>query len=222
MDKNKIILAFVCIAITLISGCGSGSTSDVDTIVGSVDEFVEPTSTDEATSKIEVPDNPSFRNTVWGMTKDEVKQLETLETIFSEDEHSIFYYPTEIVNMDAIPCYAFDDEGKLYRGVYLFDVEHSNENLYIDDFDNVVEALTSKYGAPDSNKKNWKDDLYEDDPDDWGFAVSIGDLSFEASWKTDNTLIWVTLNGDNYDLHVALYYDSLTYERVDNSKTNGL
>lgn len=78
------------------------------------------------------------------------------------------------------------------------------------------------YGTPSYDECYWSDDFYKDKPDKWGMAVSRGEVTFDAVWNTPETDIWVRLSGDNYDVKLALYYDSLKYKKVDKSSTAGL
>lgn len=179
-----------------------------------------PSETTETGVKTEIPENPNFRNTVWGMTRDEVMSLETLEFDY-EKNGDLYYKPTTIAGLNATPLYLFDDDEKLWRGLYFFELNHSNENLYIDDFYKVADRLDDKYGNGDY-QYYWNDDLYEDDIDRWGFAISIGDLEIESVWEMEETTIWLLVSGDNYNIHLTLYYDSETYERVNDSSLSGL
>lgn len=182
-----------------------------------------PVVTEETT--VQIPENPNFRNTVWGMTKEEVKQIEGLSSLSLTEDGTdyIAYEKDQIVGLPAAVVYCFDDDQKLWRGAYNFSgIEHTNKNLYIDDYYALVDGLTKVYGSPIYNEPYWSDDLYKDDLEDWGFAVSLGDVSFEAEWKTPETDIWISLSGDNYKIKLAIYYDSLTYERVNIASTAGL
>ena len=44
----------------------------------------------------------------------------------------------------------------------------------------------------------WIDDLYEDDPKNWGRAVRLHHLLRYAQWETPNTRITTVLTGDEY------------------------
>ena len=69
-------------------------------------------------------------------------------------------------------------------------------------------ALTDKYGPPNQAETQWKNTLYADDKEKFGFAVSLGHLLFWADWETDATQILVRLTGDNYKISLILDYES--------------
>ncbi|GAH71775.1 unnamed protein product, partial [marine sediment metagenome] len=90
--------------------------------------------------------------------------------------------------------------------------KHSNDNLYIDDYEKLKETLTKKYGKPKFDKVTWDDDLYKDDRSHWGFAVSLGHLDYFSSWETSTTYISLRLNGDNYKISLVIAYESRELE----------
>ena len=90
------------------------------------------------------------------------------------------------------------------------------------DYRQLRELLYRKYGKPsevalDSTQKptenflddmSWRNDLYRDDFEDWGLAVSIGQVTFSASWVSNRAEIDLILCGDNYDITLAIEYKS--------------
>lgn len=145
-------------------------------------------------------------------------QIEGLSSLSLTEDGTdyIAYEKDQIVGLPAAVVYCFDDDQKLWRGAYNFSgIEHTNKNLYLDDYYKIVDGLTKVYGSTSKNEPYWSDDLYKDNPDDWGFAVSFGDVSFVAEWETPETDILVVLSGDNYKIRLTLCDDSLTYEKVD-------
>jgi len=154
----------------------------------------------------------TFRSTRWGMSKSEVIEQEG-EPDHQEDSNSggyesaILYDGISVGRLDTYLIYYFTED-KLVRGVYNFQEDHTSENTYIDDFKKIKGILTNKYGRPEYDDEIWHKDLYKDDPDYYGFAVSIGDLEYRVRWETEETEIWLTLDGDNYEIDHHLYYDS--------------
>ena len=147
--------------------------------------------------------DPDFRNVNWGMTKEEVKQIETIK--FEEENDNMLIYSTRISNLDAILFYVFVGN-KLTKAGYLFTEEHSNDNLFIDDFKKIDALLIKKYGAPDAQEITWKNDLYKNDPQYWGTAIAMGYLSYYTGWQNDKTYIEHDLYGDNFKItHKILY-----------------
>jgi hypothetical protein len=99
-------------------------------------------------------------------------------------------------------------ENQLVAGRYIFLSEHSNKNLYINDYDDIKESLIKKYGQPNVDRPVWNNDLYKNDPSEWGMAISVGHLSYTAGWQLANTQIILHLGGDNYDITLGLDYHS--------------
>lgn len=159
-----------------------------------------------------------FRKTTWGMSKEEVRAAESKELYYEGNSnigHSIVY-EIKIGNKDYGCIYVFLED-KLYNGGYVFNEEHTNKNDYIDDYEELKEILTEKYGKPDEKKlwslhdrgeMYWKDDSYRDDRSRWGMAISKGDLAYGSIWETPTTDIELILDGDNYDVSLRIRYIS--------------
>jgi len=152
-----------------------------------------------------------FRETTWGMSKEQVKATEDKKPGI-EDDSSLAYKVT-IKEKEFACAYSFLED-KLYAGGYIFIGEHTNENLYIEDYEDIKETLTKKYGNPETEMPGlWKNDLYKDDKNYWGKAISMGHLVYGASWETSTTRIDILLWGDNYNIKLALYYTSKELEK---------
>ncbi len=147
-----------------------------------------------------------FRKTNWGMSKEQVKATENKNPDFEDD--AMLGYDVTISGKDFACMYSFLED-KLYESGYIFAGEHTNENLYIDDYEELKETLTKKYGKPKMDfSEVWKNDLYKDDKSRWGFAISLGHLAYGASWETSTTKIEIMLLGDNYKINLFLSYFS--------------
>jgi ankyrin repeat protein len=168
-------------------------------------------------SKITNPDEYVFRKVRWGMSKKEVKSQEFLDIDFEADDFLV--YETKIANFDVTLYYNFINN-KLVGALYYFNIKHSNRNLYIDDFNKLKGLLTKKYKKPLYDDKVWKDDLYKDNPNDYGLAIAIGDLIYRAEWDVSGSIIFLMLSGDNYDISLSISYQSLRYKKLkDKTKT---
>jgi hypothetical protein len=80
-----------------------------------------------------------------------------------------------------------------------------------------------KYGNPYDEKEYWSDDLYKDDYSKYGFAVSLGHLSYTTEWRSPTTIIFAWLDGDNYKISHGVQYSSIELESLEkeqNSKVN--
>jgi|AntAceMinimDraft_17_1070374.scaffolds.fasta_scaffold26500_2 hypothetical protein len=147
-----------------------------------------------------------FRKTNWGMSVKQVKAIEDAK-LGPAGDSELGYSGIKIDGKDFI-CVYFFLEDKLYRSAYGLLGEHSNDNLYIDDYENLKEALTKKYGKPRFDKVTWRNDLFKDSRQDWGTAISMGHLEYFSSWETSTTDINLGLNGDNYEISLNFGYYS--------------
>ena len=151
-----------------------------------------------------------FRKIKWGMSKEEIKKSESIpiKVDASDQTPSFLVYSTTISSLDTDLVYYFT-ENKCFAAVYVITEKHTNENDYIEDFRNLKKSLIEKYGEPETDKIIWKDDLFKDDYSDYGLAISIGDLYYKAIWKTKPHEIILSLDGDNYDISLNLFYVNL-------------
>ena len=148
-----------------------------------------------------------FRSVNFGLTKAEVKKLET-ETFLKEEKFSnydVLIYEGVVAGLKTDIWYIFIKD-EFVNGSYFFVESHTNDNLYIDDYKHVKNIITDKYGKPQTELADWNDDLYRDDPDRYGFAVSLGDLVYSSMWEFENGYILDRLSGDNYDIKHNVQY----------------
>ena len=99
-----------------------------------------------------------FRKTNWGMSKEQVKSTEDKKPNF--EDNTMLSYKVAISEKDFECTYLFLDD-KLYGSGYLFFGEHTNKNIYIDDYEELKEILTKEYGKPKIDKVTWKNDLFK-------------------------------------------------------------
>jgi hypothetical protein len=150
--------------------------------------------------------NYDFRKTNWGMSKEEVKATEKGKIIDETKNKVEFMVPDFDSNFE---CGYFFLEDKLYHTLYVFRGNFTNKNNYINEYEKWQEALIKKYGKP---KKDygavWHNDLYKNDKQEWGMALSVGHLVYFTQWETPTTEIGIMLGGNNYQIYLAISYDS--------------
>lgn len=154
----------------------------------------------------------NFRNTMWGMTKQQVREVETVQIEHETDDTLVFL--STIASLECLVGYIFTST-LLVRGKYVIKQQHSNSNDYIGDFVKLKDMLTTKYGEPLSDETIWKNVLYQDDSSEWGMAISAGHLVMYAEWDTDDTTIFLGLNGDNYETSLEVEYSSKELKEVE-------
>jgi len=162
-----------------------------------------------------------FRGVSWGATPSQVKKSEKLK-IYAEDTKSIAY-KTTMANIKFYILYVFH-EGRLVAAMYSNGESHTNKNDYISDFEKIKELLQKKYGVPSQEEQFWSNDLYKDEPSEWGMAVSVGHMKYIASWDDDNrTSVGTTLRGDNFKIsHVILYQEKASQLLLDKKEESSI
>lgn len=145
----------------------------------------------------------NFRNTTWGMSPEEVRASEGKDPVAYSDKDAL--YEVEVAGLKAAAFYMFFGGEMLVSG-YLFGEEYVNLNNYIKDYEYIKKILTHKYGDPKSDDEIWNHDLYFDDTQNYGFAVSINHLAYQAIWELDDVFITQTLDGENYEVVHRIVY----------------
>lgn len=163
---------------------------------------------------IEADEKLAFRNTYWGMTKDQVKATEEEKPIH-ETEDLIIYEDT-LMGYDVSYAYIFANSNYLLnRSAYTFKIVHTNDNDYINDFEDIKEKVADKYGKPMEDNIIWKTSTFKDYPDNYGMAVGMGHLLYKTVWESEDTNIMLLLQGDNYEITLQLIYWSKEFGNSD-------
>lgn len=148
---------------------------------------------------------PDFRSVNWGMSQDQVKILENARLVI--DSPRMLSYDG---NAGGLPCqiaYLFVQD-QLVASHYFFTTHHPDDATYIEDFRNIKETLTEKYGRPIVDEATWKNEEYRDDPRKVTLALKQGHVSFAAQWATPATDIWLFLVGENMRIKLSMRYTS--------------
>jgi len=149
----------------------------------------------------------AFRNVKWGSAQKLAKAEEKSELIPEVSDDQILGYSGSVGGLKSLIAYVFVDD-QLWKGTYIFSEKHSNRNKYLEDYSKIKNILIDKYGEPSDENVHWSNDLYAEDQSQYGFAVSMGHLSFYSTWEIGETVISVTLTGDNYKIdHKVEYYN---------------
>ena len=150
-------------------------------------------------------DPRGFRGHIWGTSEKEVRENENWEFVGEKDNR--IGYKGEIAGLPVFATYVFAQD-KLVKGVYFFIQEHTNLNLYLNDFYRIRDLLFEKYGASTGTEMIWNRDLYKKNKTKWGFAIARGDLTVITRWEFLDTKIMLMLYGDNFDVRMSLEYAS--------------
>ena len=154
-----------------------------------------------------------FKEFVWGDSMDKVISVEGEPLANGEvDGMDAVYivYETRAVGLDMLLAYYFCDEG-LFSVRYLLTESHSNEELYIDDYNTFKAALTKKYGEPLLDSESWLNDSKKEYySDNKGDALCYGYLTYYTWYLTERTWISMNMDADNYDITMRIDYESMT------------
>lgn len=163
-----------------------------------------------------------FRSARWGWSRKQVRASETGAPSEARDGYLVWKR-----RVMGLPCYAMFRflNDRLVAGKYVFLVEHTNNTDFISDYRNLVDMLTKKYGRPTDDDTFWSNDLYRDDPQEWGMAVAVGHLHLFSHWDVARTRIVAGLLGDNFEITLGVEYESIddaraieAHDREDESK----
>ncbi|MDO3409893.1 hypothetical protein QWJ34_08975 [Saccharibacillus sp. CPCC 101409] len=186
-----------------MSGCGTPGEPAAPASVA------EQTSDSEEAAPVKT-ENPTFRNTTWGMSREQIIAAEGSEPA-GEQEGAVLY-KDQVSGLNVVVYYNLIDD-QLVSSAYMLQEDHMNENQYISDYDRFQDSLTDRYGEPDRDDEIWKGDLYRDEPrSNWGMALITGDLQLYSSWETGDTSITLNAIGDNFKANMAILYEGLKYQ----------
>lgn len=155
-----------------------------------------------------------FRKSAWGDSPGKVVAVEGKPSDKTPDG-SLFVYQTTLAGHDAVAFFRFV-QGKLVSGGYTFTDKHSNDNMFIDDYDAIADGLKTKYGAPSSHDTNWESDLFKNDRSRWGIAIASGQMNMFEMWSLGDTDILHALDGDNFQVKHLIRYTSIEYKPLIN------
>lgn len=155
-----------------------------------------------------------FRSAMWEDSKEVVKSHEVW--VLEEEGENYLAYSGWLLGYKAVAIYSFATD-KLIRGNYHLIKEHTNKNLYIDDYFEIQSELKAKYGRCKEDII-WKNDLYRDDRSEYGFAVSLGHLVYQSSWHDYSSDILLLLTGDNYEIELIIQYKSHNHDKLKRSR----
>ena len=146
----------------------------------------------------------SFRNITWGMSKEEVLEVESGIKFENKDlgEKKLIRSTTRIAGLKCLLIYTFIKD-KLVGAAYLFDEIYQDKSYYQDDFDTLKELLIQKYGELENEGLVDKDTFY--------FMVTPDTENYMhcITWKTNATEIALFLDKSGSEIDVFITYDSI-------------
>ena len=147
----------------------------------------------------------NFRNTTWGMSKEEVMQSEDTNPVF-ESEYKIDY-EIQMLGYDSKIGYTFNND-ELIRASFLLLGKPKSNSEFIEIYENIQKQLKKKYGKTVIDTIQHKDPSKNIQPDDFADAVCRGDLLYATQWDTKSSDIQLLLRGENSECFLTLMYIS--------------
>ena len=146
----------------------------------------------------------SFRNITWGMSKEEVLEVESGMKFENKElgEKKLIRSETRIADLKCFLIYTFVED-KLVFAAYVFDEIYQDKSYYQDDFDTLKELLVQKYGELESEDLVDKDAFY--------FMVTPDTENYMhcITWKTNDTEIALFLDKSGSEIDVFITYNSI-------------
>jgi hypothetical protein len=156
-------------------------------------------------------ENTHFPGARWGMTMQQVRELEDAEYVGTLEDGSktTLWYGGSLLGRDILVRYAFNDN-QLYEGTYMLRYDHDDPQKYFEDYAVFQEELASELGPPTSDTVRWTDNTFRDDPSRHGIALEREHLFIFSAWELPETEVVLSLGGATSGPNLGINYTSLT------------
>ncbi len=162
-----------------------------------------------------------FRSTTWGMSPDEVKEVETLNFVAQDDDQGMIYlmYQGSVGNMDVILGYMFVNN-ELATASYDFKETYLSMGQYIEQYNRIKGILKDNYGSPTHDLENWNNETLKEYTD-LATGISLGYVTLNTQFDTDDMMVQTELETVNFETsHTVLYFSKSHMEAVRNAFSN--
>ena len=132
------------------------------------------------------------RGFVWGLSPELIKEFEKGTFMEATDDGAMFFLD-RILGVKSTIAYRFS-QNKLARVSIFNEKFYSDPQGRIDDLLTLQTYLTERYGEPARESFIWKEGLNKNNPEKWGWAVYMADLSVEIIWQTNDANIILDLS----------------------------
>ena len=154
------------------------------------------------------PEESDFRNMKWGMSKEEV--IKAQGTGYRETEKGALYY-TRVREEDypADAEYTFEND-KLVMGVFYITQNKEDKPVTIDDYNELADMLSTRYGAPVLKEQYYSSE--EDKTDDTAKQADLilnNKLQLRTAWGLNGTELRVVMFSKGGGLCIGLQYKNV-------------
>lgn len=159
--------------------------------------------------------NTSFRQTMWGMTPDEVKSAES-GTPISENKDLVLYQE-QYLEMPSKMGYVFKD-GKLVKGAYLIEETFEDPDDYILRYETIKSSIIKEYGPPSFDNIQWLDEETRSEEETMGKSVCEGKVVYRTEWMEEDSFIVLLLQGADNKCRQGIIFESRENYMLENSQ----
>lgn len=139
-----------------------------------------------------------YRNFIWGVTKEDVRQFET--AVFYKEEGDSLYFLLKPDRFRRMIRYDFKDNKLVGIRFEVVEYREAISGNVVNMFYDLEKELTALYGEGKSEAV-WRSKRYEKYPEYWGRALYRGDLRLKTTWSPPGALI-----------EEQTYYDGIAYQ----------
>jgi len=156
-----------------------------------------------------------FREVNWGMSREEVKEIEGLKPLSEKPEKLIYDKGVTMFGEDFLLSYFFIED-KLVRSVYVLDTGNNNfpSKTIFNLATNMPYELMQKYGKPDIANRNWKSGSYSPTSENFKRLVRLGYVKFLYGWEKEDINVYFRLEELNGMVIEKIRYYSTDPELV--------
>jgi hypothetical protein len=158
-----------------------------------------------------------FRGFSWGSLLSQVKSNEK-SAFVRQEKDDVLTYDDQLAGSDVFVNYQFNDNNKLVSGTYTFTKKYSNPQLYIQDYAKFRDLLTTKYGNPILNREEWRGNITPYEKENYGQAISDGELTLYSVWRTPRSEIKISLFTRNNVPFLEIYYTAKSLDELENKE----
>lgn len=155
--------------------------------------------------------NYDFRNSKWGMDSVQVKKTE--ESTLIQSKKNRLMYKGKLGDLEVKIIYYFTLADKLFDATYFVTLDSKNPQNYVNTFIMLQELLSKKYNKPYEIKTSTVNGKVITSTD-WASHLISDNLTLETKWKTDKTVITLSLFSINDELCTEINYES---REIDNN-----
>ncbi len=150
------------------------------------------------------PESPDFQNAYWGMSREAARKTER-PVMRTSDIYQDTYHDLKYEGLDAYVIYHYDEYDSLRIGSYII----TETDNFLETKDKLKSKLIKLYGNPIEDETTWHSRLFENTPEKYDLAVTLGHLEYQTTWYNGRSFVILILYGDGSEACLdVIYYDA--------------